>query len=65
MLVLCLAIPVLTCLVIAVFLLDPDADSLHLDASDALLVVGLFFVLPIVAAGLAWREMRRPRRATE
>jgi hypothetical protein len=32
--------------------------------SDALAAAGLFFVLPIVAAGLAWRELRRPRRAT-
>jgi hypothetical protein len=65
LLVAVLAIPVLTCLVVAIFLLEPDADSLTLDGGQkALLLIGLIGLvpLPLVAAAIFWRELRRQRR---
>jgi hypothetical protein len=62
---LCLVIPAVTCLVIALFVFDPDAGTLTLDTGDALMLGAVLFaliVLPLVAAGIFWRELRRQRR---
>lgn len=63
MLVLSLAIPVLVSLVVALFFFDPDADTLTIDLGEAAAFVGLLIVLPLLAAALAWRELRRQRRS--
>jgi hypothetical protein len=60
-----LAIPVVTCLVVAIFLLDPDADTTTLDGGEKLLLAISLIVLiplPLVAAAIFWRERRRQSR---